>query len=142
MSQRRESREFESLRLIGEAAQAVFDKPPLLLKKPGCPAAFTWRGKTHAIVELLSEWHDYRRRGRMALNMRPDHAAAAERRGSLGVGRDHYQVRVDTGKVFEIMYDRAPRSASDRAGGWFVMHELGERGSADSNAGDSGSMPE
>ncbi len=58
------------VRFISEAVEVHFDRPPLLEKKPGCPDAFTWRGSTYRIVALLSEWHDYQRRGRMSRNMR------------------------------------------------------------------------
>jgi hypothetical protein len=56
--------------------------------------------------------------------MRPTHAAAAERRGSWGVGRDYYRVRTDSGRVFDLYYDRAPGSVHDRKGAWFLLREL------------------
>jgi hypothetical protein len=111
-------------RFIGEAIRVEFDKPPALEKKPGCPNRFTWRGETYCIVEKLSEWHDYRRRGRQADNMRPEHAAVAARRGSWGVGRDYYRVRTENGRVFELYYDRAPKNAIDRKGAWFLYREI------------------
>jgi hypothetical protein len=112
------------LRFIVEPIQVQFDRPPALEKQPGCPDRFIWRGKIYQIVELLSEWHDYRRRGRMARNMRPTHAAAAARRGSWGVGRDYYRVRTDSGQVFDLYYDRAPRSVDDRKGSWILYREM------------------
>ena len=78
--------ELKPFRFIGAPVQVRFNKPPLLEKKPGCPDYFTWDEKTFEIIELLNEWHDYRRRGRMARNMRPEHAVTASRRGSWGVG--------------------------------------------------------
>ena len=116
--------EIKPLRFIGEPIQVQFDKPPTLEKKPGCPDRFVWHGETYQIVEKLSEWHDYSRRGRMAVNMRPEHAAVASRRGSWGVGRFHYRVRTDTGRVFDLYYDRAPKSADDRKGAWFLYREM------------------
>ena len=112
------------LHFIGEPIQVQFDQRPALEKKTGCPDQFVWHGETYRIVELLSEWHDYRRRGRMALNMRPSHAAAAQRRGSWGVGRDYYRVRTDSGRVFDLYYDRAPKSAGDRKGVWILYREM------------------
>ncbi len=112
------------LRFIAEEVSVTFDEAPGLTKRPGCPDAFEWRGRTYRIVERLAEWHDYVRRGRMARNMRESHAAAAERRGSWGVGRDYYRVRADTGQVFEIYYDRAPAKSDDRKGHWFLFQEL------------------
>jgi hypothetical protein len=118
--------EIKPLRFIGEPIEAQFDQPPTLEKKPGCPDQFVWQGETYRVVEKLSEWHDYGRRGRMALNMRPDHATAALRRGSWGVGRDYYRVRTNTGQIFDLYYDRAPKKAGDRKGAWFLYRELSE----------------
>jgi hypothetical protein len=114
----------KSPRFIGEPIQVQFDRSPVLEKKPGCPDQFVWREETYRIAELLSEWHDYGRHGHMARNMRPAHAAAAARLGSWGVGRDYYRVRTETGRVFDLYYDRAPRSVDDRKGAWFLYQEM------------------
>ena len=111
-------------RFIAEPIEAHFDEPPLLEKKPGCPDAFTWRGEDYRIVEKLSEWHDYTRRGRMARNMQPQHAAVASGRGSWGVGRDYFRVRVESGQVFDIYYDRAPKGSEARKGAWFLYRQV------------------
>ena len=111
-------------RFIAETIETHFDQPPALEKKPGCPNAFTWRGEMYRIVEKLSEWHDYARRGRMARNMQPQHAAVAAGRGSWGVGRDYFRVRVESGQVFEIYYDRAPKGSEARKGAWFLYREV------------------
>jgi hypothetical protein len=89
-----------------------------------CPDAFVRRRATYRIVEKLREWHDYRRRGRMARNMQPQHAAVAEGRGSWGVGRSYFQVRVEGGQVFELYYDRAPKGSDQRKGAWVLVSEL------------------
>jgi hypothetical protein len=109
---------------IAEEIEVSFDNPPLLEKKPGCPDRFTWGEETFEVAEMLREWHDYRRRGRMAQNMRPAHAAVAESRGSWGVGRDYFRVRTDKGRVFELYYDRAPKDVNRRKGAWFLYREL------------------
>ena len=127
--------EFKPLRFIGEPIHVHFDQPPMLEKKPGCPDAFVWREEAYRIVELLSEWHDYGRRGRMAINMRPQHAAAAARRGSWGVGRDYYRVRTDSNQVFDLYYDRAPKDADDRKGAWFLVREMSVDDSGDDERG-------
>jgi hypothetical protein len=114
------------VKFIGEPIQVQFDTEPALKKKPGCPDRFVWGGDTYHITERLSEWHDYTRRGRMARNMRPTHAATAARRGSWGVGRDYYRVRTHTGQVFDLYYDRAPKTADDRQGGWFLYQEMAQ----------------
>ncbi len=111
-------------RFIAEPVEVEFNKPPMLEKKPGCPDRFFWQGKTFEVVEKLTEWHDYRRRGRMGQNMRPANAAIAEQRGSWGVGRDYFRVRTDGGRIFEMYYDRAPKDADRRKGAWFLYREL------------------
>jgi hypothetical protein len=111
---------------IGEPIEAIFEQPPSLEKKPGCPTAFRWREQTFSIQELLEEWFDFRRRGRMARNMAPQHAAVASTRGSLGVGRFYFRVRVQDGRIFEIYYDRSPKDAGNRKGAWFIMGERRE----------------
>ncbi len=126
---------------IGEPIAVEFDEAPALAKVPGCPDRFVWRDVTFQIVQVFSEWHDYRRRGDMSRNMEPHHLLMARRRGSWGVGRDYFRVRVeaaasseqpaDSGgrapplasRVFELYYDRAP-SAGGRKGGWFLYREI------------------
>ncbi len=106
--------------------QPVFDAPPAREKTPDCPNGFVWEGKTYRVVEMLSSWSDFTRRGKMARNMRPAHAAAASARGSLNVGRFYFRVKVDTGQVFDIYYDRAMKDVDDRKGQWFLYRELGK----------------
>jgi hypothetical protein len=110
-------------RFIGEPIQVEFSGQPQLSMRAGSPAAFHWRGERHAVSEMLAEWHDYRRRGRMALNMVPTHAEAATRHGSRGVGRDYFTVRTHGGRVFTLYYDRAPKEAADHAGEWQLFGE-------------------
>lgn len=109
---------------IGHKIEVEFDRPPLLEKKPGCPDRFFWQGDVFKIEEKTGEWHDYRRRGRMARNMKPAHAALAEKRGSWGVGRDYFRVRTSDDRLFEIYYDRAPVDADRRKGDWYLYREL------------------
>ena len=128
------SDDYVPIQFIGELVEVEFDEPPLLEKKPGCPDRFIWQGQTYAVVELLSEWHDYGRRGRMAHNMRPTHLTAAARRGSWGVGRFTFRVRTDTDQVFDLYYDRAPQDAGGRKGSWFLFRELSPVGGPDGSA--------
>lgn len=114
----------EKSRYIGEPITVAFDKAPLFSKKPGCPDRFSWQGESYEIEALLKSWHDYRRRGRMADNMQPAHAAMAEKRGSWGVGRFYFRVRTRDGRCFELYYDRAPKDADQRAGAWFLIREV------------------
>jgi hypothetical protein len=101
-----------------------FSDPPVYEKKPSCPDGFTWREETFSITEVLEEWSDFKRRGRMARNMAPAHIASASRLGSRGVGRFHFRVRTSIGRMFEIYYDRAPEDVDNKKGTW---HLLGER---------------
>jgi hypothetical protein len=109
---------------VGEPIEVTFDQSPLVAKKPGCPDGFHWREQFFRVRQMLGEWQDYRRRGRMARNMSPPHAATAARRGSWGVGRFYFRVLTDADRVFDLYYDRAPKDAADRAGCWFLFREL------------------
>jgi hypothetical protein len=111
---------------IGEPIEVLFDQPPALEKTPPCPNEFVWQGHRLRIVAELEAWHDYARKGRMATNMRPAHAEAAAGRGSWGVGRFYFRVRVEDGRLFELYYDRAPKGQKQKKGAWFLQSELRE----------------
>jgi hypothetical protein len=127
---------YQPIRFIAQEIEVEFDQPPALKKSPGCPDRFTWDGECFEVARSLGEWTDYTRRGRMQGNMRPSNAAAASRRGSWGVGRFYFRVKTDSGRIFELYYDRAPRDAGDREGSWYLYRELEETGAG------SGSAPE
>lgn len=116
----------QPIRFISEPIVVQFDKLPELKKKPGVPDRFEWQGETFCVVELLSEWRDYGRKGRMAVNMRPEHTEVAASRGSWGVGRIYFRVLTEGDRIFDIYYDRAPRNADDRAGSWTLFRELSD----------------
>jgi len=101
-----------------------FTEIPAMEKKQGCPDTFIWREIEYQVVEMISEWHDYSRKGRMARNMQPQHAAVASQRGSWGVGRDYFIVRVKGDKVFQLYYDRSPKDVFHRKGKWFIWGEM------------------
>lgn len=111
------------MRFIDEPIVALFDSPPLYEKSPTCPDGFVWNGETFRISELLAEWKDFRRRGRMSNNMIPVHSSRAERIGSWGVGRFFFRVRTGEGRIFDIYFDRAPVDAGDRKGRWVLFGE-------------------
>jgi len=115
---------FKPLRFIGEPIEVHFIRPPVYEKIPGQPSGFTWQDQEYTIEEVYSEWHDYRRKGRMARNMKPTHAATASRRGSWGVGQDYYRVQTSIGRIFDLYYDRAPKGVDNRKGAWFLDKEL------------------
>ncbi len=113
-----------AVRFIGEPISVEFDYPPPLEKEPACPSRFVWREQVYRVVQRLSEWRDYGRRGRMARNMSARHLEAASRRGSWGVGRFFFRVVTDDGLVFELYYDRRPKGPLARKGQWFLFREL------------------
>jgi hypothetical protein len=117
---------FTPFRFVDEKVEVAFDRPPDLAKKPGPPSAFHWRGERLRVTDVLTAWTDYRRRGRMAQNMAEAHLKTAARRGSWGVGRFYFRLRVEDGRVFDLYYDRAPEGPDDRAGQWFLYRELRE----------------
>ena len=118
--------DYQPLHFLDLPIEAVFDIPPTREKSPECPNGFIWENKTYRVVEMLSSWSDFKRRGKMARNMRPEHAAVAASRGSLNVGRFYFRVKVDTGQIFDIYYDRAMKSVDERKGQWFIYRELEE----------------
>ncbi|HET9587692.1 MAG TPA: DUF6504 family protein [Anaerolineales bacterium] len=118
--------ELRPLHFLDEPIEPLFDTPPAREKSPDCPNGFIWGDRTYRVLEMLSSWTDFTRRGKMARNMRPAHAAVASSRGSLNVGRFYFRVKVDTGQVFDLYYDRAMKNVDDRKGQWVVYRELGE----------------
>ena len=118
------SPEARLLHFLDEPIQVEFSSPPTYEKSPPCPDRFTWAGRTYTVVERLSEWTDFSRRGRSARNMQPAHAMAAASRGSLNVGRFFFRVRVGTGQCFDLYYDRAMKNLDERKGQWFVYREV------------------
>lgn len=118
--------DFTPIHFFDHIIEPIFDTPPALEKSPDCPNGFVWDDETYRILEMLSSWVDFKRRGRMARNMQPQHAAVASTRGSLNVGRFYFRVVTDTEQVFDIYYDRAIKNVDDRKGQWFLYRELGE----------------
>jgi hypothetical protein len=118
------SGELRPIHFLDEPIRVSFDEPPAREKVPHCPNGFAWRDCTYRVLENLSEWKDFERRGRMGRNMSSEHALAAAERGSLNVGRFYFRVRVDTGQIFDIYYDRALKNVDDRKGSWFIYREL------------------
>jgi hypothetical protein len=116
--------EYSALRFIDEPITVEFDVPLAREKSPTCPNRFIWNGEIYQVIEMLAQWSDFARRGKMARNMRPAHAAVAANRGSLGVGRFFFRVRIQTGQVFDLYYDRAPKDAQHRKGEWFLYREM------------------
>ena len=116
--------DYKPLHFIGASIEVQFDQEPLHQKKPGCPDRFIWKGEIYPITAKVGEWFDYSRSGQMAHNMRPANLKKALRRGSWGVGRFYFRVLTAGGRIFDLYYDRAPKDAGDRGGGWFLDREM------------------
>ncbi|NIM95275.1 MAG: hypothetical protein GTO18_16375 [Anaerolineales bacterium] len=116
--------EWTPIRFISEEIDVYFDKPPVMEKKPDPPSGFIWGEDEFKVIELISTWFDYDRKGRMAKNMRPENLRAARRRGSWGVGRFYFRLRTECDRVFDLYYDRAVEEAGDRKGHWYLWREL------------------
>jgi Domain of unknown function (DUF6504) len=116
--------ELQPLHFLDQPVEVFFNSPPVYEKSPPCPDGFVWKDRTYLIVEKLSEWTDFTRRGTASRNMRPSHAEAASGRGSLNVGRFFFRVRVDTGQIFDLTYDRAMKNMDDRKGLWLLYREM------------------
>lgn len=115
----------EPVKFIGEKVDVLFDKPPLLEKSPPCPDGFIWQGDIFRVIDVLSERRDFERRGRMGRNMRPTHLITASMRGSRGVGKFHFRVCVEGGRIFDLYYDREVKNVDDKKGSWFLYREMG-----------------
>lgn len=120
---------FRPIHFYDDQIEVIFDTQPIREKTPNCPDGFIWKGKSFDVVETLSEWSDFTRRGRFARNMRPEHAAVASTRGSLNVGRFYFRVKVvssgnSESQIFDLYYDRAMKNVDDRKGQWFLYREL------------------
>lgn len=128
--------EYRPIHFFDEQVEVLFDTSPTYEKSPDCPDGFIWDRKTYRIIETLSEWSDFARRGKYARNMRPAHAAVASTRGSLNVGRFYFRVKAvlsdsETGEqsgnqIFDLYYDRVMKSVDERKGQWFLYRELAE----------------
>ena len=136
--------ELVSIHFYDHPIEVIFDTPPAREKTPDCPNGFVWEDKTYRVLEMLSSWSDFTRRGKMARNMRPAHATVASSRGSLNVGRFYFRVRVmlssssiaqhpdgtagqHNSQIFDIYYDRAMKNVDERKGQWFLYREMEEK---------------
>ena len=63
--------------------------------------------------------------------MRPQNQRKAATRGSYGVGRYYFQVREMGGRIFELYYDREPKSVDDKGGRWMLFRELEKKGTSE-----------
>ena len=111
------------IQFIDEPIIVEFKKSSIIEKTPPCPDAFVWDGNHFDVVECINQWHDFSRRGRMARNMKDEHLEAAAKKGSWGVGRFYFRVKVKKGRIFDLYYDRASKNAEHRKGTWVILAE-------------------
>ena len=93
---------YQAIHFFDHPIEALFDTPPAREKSPDCPNGFVWEDKTYRVIEMLSSWSDFTRRGKMARNMRPAHAAVASSRGSLISRSEHATARRPWPRPFAI----------------------------------------
>jgi hypothetical protein len=114
----------QTTHFVGAAIEVGHDTPPAVAKRPGPPDEIVWQDQRLRVVAVLREWHDYRPRGSTKsfyVKERGSYRAlAAQRRGSFGVGRDYYRLRLSSGEVFDVYYDRSPRAGQGGRGGWYL----------------------
>ena len=72
---------------IGKTITVGFNKAAVFIKKPVYPDIFSWNGETFYVAELISQWHDFKRKGKYSHNMKDAHLERANMKESLGVGR-------------------------------------------------------
>ena len=117
------------MEFYADEIEVRFDQKPTLEKRPGLPTAFSWQGREYVIVELLKEWHDYRKRGKSKASYEKERGSywveKSQREGSWGMGRDYYRVRTGDGEIFDIYYDRSPKGQK-RKGQWVLSRKLTE----------------
>jgi hypothetical protein len=115
---------YKPIQFIDEEISVHFHQPLEVLKRPRVPDRFEWRGNVFEVVQLIAEGVDFRRKGRAGRNMRPENLRKAIRKGSWGVGRYCFRVKVAGERIFDLYYDRAPKDSADRLGHWYLWREL------------------
>ena len=98
--------------------------PRYLQKNRNVPIHYFWRDRSYRVKEIISEWHDFSRKGKYSRNMKDAHLERANIKGSLGVGRFYFRVRTDENRIFEIYYDRSIKNTFETSGFWVLFQEL------------------
>ena len=111
-----------SIHFIGESIEVLFDHEIIKQKSPPYPDHFIWHSRRYSVIDLLQQWSDFSRKGRMKRNMSDAHRTKAEKTGSWGVGRFFFRVIVHAGQDFTIYYDRSPQSAK-KGEEWILLQE-------------------
>jgi hypothetical protein len=95
--------------LISEPLQAAggFDTSAMSAGEPGLPAAFGWRGRTWGIQGVRRKWKESTREGGRAT-------------GELYLRRHFYQLRMESGAIWTVYFERQPPRGRPRAPRWFL----------------------
>lgn len=112
------------MRFIGQEITVTLPSGFAFEKKPPAPESFRWQGKLHSVSEILATWRRYGKPGLRTQGGRPPYYVRSGRgQGSWGQGRVYYRLRTETGRLFDLYYDRAPEGQR-RAGSWRLWREL------------------
>ena len=109
------------MQFIDEKIDVHYDNEQIRTKTPECPDTILWRGNSYRVTALISQSQNFTRKGRYKRNMKSTHLNRADKKGSWGVGRFSFRVKVESGQIFDIYYDRAPENVSDRKGHWILL---------------------
>ena len=74
------------------------------------PGAFTWRGRRYEISDCLEHWKESSREGGRA-------------GGELYLRRQRFRIRLDTGEIAEIYFERQARAGASKHAAkqrWFI----------------------
>lgn len=85
--------------------------------EPGLPDSFVWRGREYVVAEVLKAWKE----------------TGPETPGSSStyLKRHWYRVRMETGELMTLYYDRRPGRGNGGKRRWWVYTVCGKSRSAD-----------
>jgi hypothetical protein len=86
---------------------ATFATGRMAAGEPGLPRRFTWRGKPFEVDAVLRTWRE----------TSPCHHGSAEQY----VRKHCYEVRLTTGAVATIYFERQARSAREKCRRWWLL---------------------
>jgi hypothetical protein len=91
--------------LVSEAITGAFDAVAMGRGEPGLPQAFTWRGQSYRIAQVLDKRKESSREGGT---------------GNLYLRRHYYRLRMSDGSTWTIYFTRQkPKSGSPKQR-WFL----------------------
>lgn len=85
----------------------TFDTSAMGRGEPGLPTAFTWRGRSAKVAEVLRVWKQSSREGGRA-------------GGELYLRRHYYELRMADGAVWTVYFLRQPPRSGNARARWFL----------------------